>query len=202
MPNTRQRQIALLAIAALTVVALLAPSLGRAQEATPAAAPPEEAELVAMGETLYNETCIACHQAGGEGAESEVALTRYPALAGNPLVTFEDPTVLVDTLLWGRAGMPAFRGWSDEEIAAVSSYVRQAWGNQAAPVSPEFVAERRALRDVEAPAPATPFSTPLPGADGTSGAGTPVAEETVVDPELPQEQDGDDTPEAAPTQGQ
>lgn len=199
MPHTRQRQVALL-VAAIAIVAILAP-LGRAQEATPAAASPESAELITMGQALYETTCIACHQAEGAGAESNVAVARYPALAGNPLVTLEDPTVLVDTVLWGRGGMPSFSSWSDEELAATLTYIRQAWGNQAGPVTSEFVAERRALRDVPASEEATPFATPLPGQAGTPGAGTPVAVETieVEDAVAPQ---GDQTPEAVPTLGQ
>jgi mono/diheme cytochrome c family protein len=199
MPNTRQRQVALLLVAVLAVAAVLAPRFGRAQEATPVADDTAASDQIMRGEALFNQTCIACHQAGGAGAQSDVAFTGYPALAANPLVTLEDPTVLVDTVLWGRAGMPSFRGWSDEEVADVLTYVRQAWGNAAAPVDPAIVAERRALRDVAPTDPATPFPSPPPGEDGTAGNESPVAEETVENPEEPRQTD---TPEAAPTQGQ
>jgi mono/diheme cytochrome c family protein len=199
MPNTRQRLIALLLVAVIAVAAILAPRFGRAQEATPVPVDAAAADQIMRGEALFNQTCIACHQAGGEGAQSDVAFTGYPALAGNPLVTLEDPTVLVDTVLWGRAGMPSFRGWSDEQVADVLTYVRQAWGNAAGPVDPAFVAERRALRDVPPSDPATPFPSPPPGAEATPDGGTPVAEETVTDPEEPRQTD---TPEAVPTQGQ
>lgn len=40
----------------------------------------------------------------------------------------------------GRQGVPAFGGeLSDQEIAAVISYIRSAWGNDASPVWPEDV---------------------------------------------------------------
>ena len=45
--------------------------------------------------------------------------------------------------------MPAFGptgtyNWRDDQIAAVLTYVRQAWGNHGAPVTPEKVAALRA----------------------------------------------------------
>ena len=162
MSHTGFRQIVLLATGTL-VLAIVAmaiiPGLGQAQEATPMASDAQAAELLAAGEEFYNSTCIACHQPGGEGAESEIAFTYYPPLAGNALVTLEDPTVVVSTVLSGRGGMPTFRGASDEEIAAVITYVRQSFGNDASAVTPEFVAQVR--EDLAAPPQAEP--TPTPG---------------------------------------
>ena len=48
-------------------------------------------------------------------------------------------------LLNGRGGMPAFKAQlTDEQIAAVASYVRGAWGNHADPVPASLVAVARA----------------------------------------------------------
>jgi hypothetical protein len=76
--------------------------------------------------------------------------------------------------------MPAFRGFSDEEIAAVVSYIRQAWGNQAGPVDPALVGEVRAEFDVPPPPPATPIATEPPGAVGTPGADATPGEAEAV----------------------
>lgn len=201
MPHTRQRQIALLMTCtlAIAIVAMtMVPSLGWAQEATPEpVSEAQETELFATGEEIYNNTCIACHQAGGTGAESEVAYTYYPPLAGNPYVTLEDPAPVTQTVLFGRGGMPAFRGMSDMEVAAVLTYVRQAWENDASAVSPELVAEVRAEFNVPPPEPATPFpSEPIGEGTPTIPEGTPPG---VEDPEAPRETE---TPEEEPTPSQ
>ena len=197
MPHTGHRPIVLLLTSTL-VIAILAmimiPGLGRAQEGTEEETPPpvsqeQEGDLLAVGDDLYNRTCIACHQAGGTGAESDVTFTYYPPLADNPFVTIEDPTAVVQTILFGRGGMPAFRGLSDEEIAGIVTYIRQEWGNDASAVSPEFVTEIRAERDVPPPEPATPFPTE-PLSEGTPVLdGTPVTDGTpgIQDPAQPRE---------------
>lgn len=102
-----------------------------AEEATSVS--PEE--LIDMGETLYTMNCAACHQAEGQGVANA-----YPPLAGNAFVTTEDPTPVIQILITGRAGMPRFSDdLSAREIAAIVSYVRNAWGNEAVPVSPDQV---------------------------------------------------------------
>ena len=72
----------------------------------------------------------------------------YPALAGNRAVLMGDTGNLVRVVLGGGYGpsteshprphgMPPFRlVLRDDEVAAVLSYVRQAWGNSAAPLEP------------------------------------------------------------------
>ena len=40
--------------------------------------------------------------------------------------------------------MPPWKFLKDEEIAAVLTYIRGAWGNDAPPIEPAFVAEVRA----------------------------------------------------------
>ena len=124
---------------------------------------PDAAALIAQGDEIYNSVCVACHQPEGAGFEGI-----YPALAGDPFVTLEDPAPVIRTVLQGRGGMPSFRNaYDDEEIAAVLSYIRQAWGNNAGPVTPDQVAEIRA----QVAATPAPQGTPLApaGTPDTSG---------------------------------
>ena len=65
----------------------------------------------------------------------------YPTLVSSDIVTGDAESV-VHILLNGRGGMPSFAAdLSNEEIAAVISYVRTSWGNEAEVVTPEMVAE-------------------------------------------------------------
>lgn len=101
------------------------------------------------GEALYAVKCLACHQANGAGLPGA-----FPALAGSSWVT-EDPETPIRIALLGLSGpievkgqsfdntMPSL-GLSDAEIADILSYVRSAWGNQAAAITPEAVAAVRA----------------------------------------------------------
>lgn len=88
-----------------------------------------------VGQQIYTNNCAACHQADGQGLGGV-----YPALVGSALATGA-PEGVVQILLNGRGGMPSFASdLSNEQIAAVISYVRTAWGNEAEPVTPEMVA--------------------------------------------------------------
>ena len=90
------------------------------------------------GEGLFVANCSACHQRNGQGIPQA-----FPALAGNALVQ-DDPRRIAAVLLNGRGGMPAFKAQlTDEQIAAVASYVRGAWGNHADPVPASLVAAAR-----------------------------------------------------------
>ena len=97
-------------------------------------------ELKARGEKVYAATCVACHQASGQGSPA----VKAPALAGNNFVTAEPGPI--DTVLNGRpnTAMQAFgKQLSDTEIAAVITYVRNSWGNKASDVQPAEVKARR-----------------------------------------------------------
>jgi cytochrome c oxidase subunit II len=98
-------------------------------------------ELVARGEKIYASTCVACHQAQGQGTPAMKA----PALAGNKLVVGPEAPP-IDTVLNGRpnTAMQSFKQTlSDTEIAAVITYVRNSWGNKASDVQPAEVKARR-----------------------------------------------------------
>ena len=90
------------------------------------------------GEGLFVANCSACHQRNGQGVPQA-----FPALAGDALVQ-DDPRRIAAVLLNGRGGMPAFKSQlTDEQIAAVASYVRGAWGNHADPVPASLIAAAR-----------------------------------------------------------
>jgi len=90
------------------------------------------------GEGLFVANCSACHQRNGQGIPQA-----FPALAGDTLVQ-DDPRRIAAVLLNGRGGMPAFKTQlTDDQIAAVASYVRGAWGNHAEPVPASLIAAAR-----------------------------------------------------------
>ncbi len=97
------------------------------------------------GKLLYSQVCSACHQQNGEGLKGA-----FPALKGSEVVTNEDPELLIKIILQGYDArseygqMPGFATQlSDEEIAAIASHERSAWGNSAAKVSEEEVKKIR-----------------------------------------------------------
>lgn len=120
----------------------------RSGGAAPAAAPTPVDPLV-LGKRVYNN-CMACHQADGRGVPGN-----YPPLDGSEWVAGE-PALLAALLLHGLEGevvvqgrtynqvMPAWQHLSDDQIAAVLSFVRSSWSNRAGTVSPALIA---AVRD-------------------------------------------------------
>jgi mono/diheme cytochrome c family protein len=106
--------------------------------ALPSLALPTLAAAQPTGEQLFNDNCSACHQKTGLGVKGA-----FPALAADKLVTGPAPQVTA-TVLVGRGGMPAFKSeLSDDQLAAIVSYIRAAWGNKAPPVSAADVAATR-----------------------------------------------------------
>lgn len=169
MKRKSYQHLAVMLCLATAMLLVFAPRFGSAEGTPVAVAPPSAADLIAEGEAIYNSTCIACHQAGGAGVKSvpgsEPTMNgAIPALANNPFETLADPKAVVLTVLNGRAGMPSFAGsYSDEQIAAVISYVRQAFGNKADPVDPQIVTEARAESQAS-PIPLVPVASGSPEA--------------------------------------
>nr|PZN85197.1 MAG: sorbosone dehydrogenase [Acidobacteriota bacterium] len=122
-----------------------------------AAAPertPAELEMLERGESIYNELCFSCHGEDGMGAERPGSpLASAPPLAGSTRVTGHRDYV-IKVLLHGMQGpiggvsytdvMIPMGQQSDDWIAAVGSYVRNAFGNRATLIMPEDVARVRA----------------------------------------------------------
>jgi len=104
-----------------------------APAATPTATTPaattkkfSKEELMQLGEKTYLNHCAVCHQPGGTGIPPT-----FPALKGSKIVTGPLEHHL-DQVLNGKAGtaMQAFKDQlSDDELAAVITYERNAWGN-------------------------------------------------------------------------
>jgi mono/diheme cytochrome c family protein len=114
------------------------------------------------GAAVYLANCDVCHGSNGMGYSPS-----FPALAGNPVVAGTDPTSLINIVLAGarkpetagspsRLAMPSL-GYklSDQQVADVLTFVRGSWGNQAAMVTLDQVAQ---LRKSYKPMPASELS--------------------------------------------
>ena len=85
-------------------------------------------ELMARGEKVYGTSCAACHQANGEGVPGA-----FPPIKGGPIAT-GPKAAHIDMVMNGKPGtaMAAFAGQlNDIDLAAVITYERNAWGNNA-----------------------------------------------------------------------
>ena len=114
-----------------------------ASAAAPAPLTPDEQQRFEMGRTVYTSLCAACHQEDGRGREGLA-----PSLAGSALA-LAPPSVTARILLNGKEGSvglmpPLGTTLSDEQIAAVLTYVRRSWGNGGSPVEVDTVATTRA----------------------------------------------------------
>ena len=101
-----------------------------------------QGDAVQRGQAVFEENCAQCHRLNGEGLPDT-----FPALNKNPFVLGE-PKPVIATVLKGRKGslgrMPSWADkLDDQQIAAVVTYIRQAWSNRAAPVTPAMVAAGR-----------------------------------------------------------
>ena len=99
-------------------------------------------DLVKQVQAVFEENCAQCHRLNGEGLPDT-----FPALNKNPYV-LGDPQPVIATVLNGRKGnLGAMPGWKDtlddQQIAAVVTYIRQAWSNRAAVVTAAMVAAGR-----------------------------------------------------------
>ncbi len=99
------------------------------------------------GASVYSSNCAGCHGAAGAGVPKT-----FPPLASNPFVT-GDKNAVIGVVLNGLSGnvsvkgdtyngqMPAWKGnLTNKQIADVITYVRNAWGNKASPVTEADVA--------------------------------------------------------------
>ena len=125
--------------------------------ATPVEAPapkmPERARrdtgTMERGARIYDQRCAYCHGDAGQGAPNA-----YPPLAGSRAVNMENPANLIQIVRRGGFlpstagnprpfGMPPFgHVLDDNDIAAVLTYVRGSWGNDAPTISPYVLLKR------------------------------------------------------------
>ncbi|GIK20557.1 MAG: hypothetical protein AMXMBFR77_27380 [Phycisphaerales bacterium] len=140
------------ALGASPLARLIDPHLrwpGRGEGRAPIALGGEALRLFQRGRTLY-AACAMCHQPDGLGVPRQ-----FPPLAGADLVV-GDPAALAKIMLHGMEGPVERDGveydglmprapWDDaESIAAVMTYIRRSWGNEASPVEPSLVERVRA----------------------------------------------------------
>lgn len=152
------------------------------------------AEEMRQGEAIFVDNCSACHRMQGQGTPGF-----FPPLPADANLQQANPATTVHLILAGvqstptaahptGVSMPAY-AWklSDEQIAAVATYVRNTWGNRAQPVSPSDVAAmRRKVVPASRPTEARPDQMTRPGPEsmvppgsdsrdnGTDRAGRPA----------------------------
>ncbi|WP_350558369.1 cytochrome c [Psychrobacter sp. CAL346-MNA-CIBAN-0220] len=91
------------------------------------------------GEKLYHDSCAACHMHKGEGA---IGAGYYPPLADNSKM--ESKYYVISILINGFRGMPSFhRMMDDEQMAAVTQYVRSELNDYKDPVTAADVLQLR-----------------------------------------------------------
>lgn len=111
--------------------------------------------VMVAGQAIYRDQCAACHMIDGKGVAR-----LFPALAEAPSVRSDDPASLIRVILRGARtvateaeptapGMPSY-DWQldDAQVAAVATYVRNAWKPVASAVSASAV--KRARSDLHA----------------------------------------------------
>ncbi|WP_339926098.1 PVC-type heme-binding CxxCH protein [uncultured Cyclobacterium sp.] len=120
----------------------------------------EELTLFQMGKAIYSREgfCITCHQPDGKG----LTASGFPPLAGTKWVNGNEERfikIVLNGLMGpievlgkdypGQVPMTPYGGMlNDKEVAAVMTYVRNSFGNEASAISPDKVkAVRAAIKD-------------------------------------------------------
>ena len=105
-----------------------------------------------LGKKVFENTCMACHQADGKGLEDA-----FPPLAKSDFLNANKKRA-IQIVLGGKEGKITVNGvkWDgvmppqelgDEEVAAAINYVYSSWGNKGYKVTPaEVKAERAKLK--------------------------------------------------------
>ena len=104
-----------------------------------------------VGKALFSANCITCHQANGQGIPGQ-----YPPLAGSEIVLGEATNHAIAIVLKGLQGPLTVKGqtfnnamqpwegqYTDQQLAAILTYVRSDWGNNAPPVTADMVKQIR-----------------------------------------------------------
>jgi len=133
---------------------------------------PEEQAVLEKGQQIYKEVCFACHGDDGRGTPAPGLGTLGPPLASSPRV-LGHPDYVVKALLHGLSGpingatypdvMVSMGQNNDEWVAAIATYVRNSFGNHAAPIFPTDVARvRQATAARKTPWPVPELESSLP----------------------------------------
>lgn len=127
---------------ALAIASFLKSLPDPSRDAKPAPVAEPTFAQIERGRAIYDERCADCHGANGQGWPGQ-----YPALAGNRAVLLDNPSNPIRAVLSGGFppgtagnprpyGMPPFAPFlGEDDIAAVVTYVRNAWGNRASAVA-------------------------------------------------------------------
>jgi len=104
----------------------------------------EQQKHFEQGREVYSNLCVACHQANGQGLD-KIA----PSLVNSRYVS-GDAGIAARIVLAGKEGTiglmpPLGASLSDDQIAAVLTYIRREWGHTASAVAPADVKEIRGL---------------------------------------------------------
>ena len=109
------------------------------------------ADAQPVGKALYARHCLSCHQADGRGVPN-----MQPPIKGGTWVKGDAKALAMFVMTGGfdsanrKEGaasenpMPPFRQLSDEDLAAILTYIRQKYGDGASAVEPALVTEARA----------------------------------------------------------
>ncbi len=130
---------------------LIAPANSETKDVTSS-----ERKQLRQGESIYNDLCFACHGSDGKGMPLQGAaagVTMAPPLGGSKTVNGHSEG-LINVMLKGLSGpvngktydaqMVAMESNNDEWIAAVASFVRNSFGNDASLIRTNDVARLRA----------------------------------------------------------
>lgn len=115
-----------------------------------------DAQTMATGEAIFVDACAGCHQSSGAAVPCVFA-----PLKGSSIVQAKNSLDVIRLILQGARSattdarptpftMPAF-AWKldDQQVAALATYVRNAWGNVAPPVNAAEVSDLRKQLDKE-----------------------------------------------------
>lgn len=102
------------------------------------------------GKTVYTQNCLVCHQSTGSGVPGlnpPLKDTKYVLGEKNQLISIvlngSNEGLVVKGSTFANA-MPPFASLSNEDIANVTSYIRNSFGNKVDPITPEEVENVRA----------------------------------------------------------
>ncbi|KJD34786.1 hypothetical protein PK35_00925 [Tamlana nanhaiensis] len=91
-------------------------------------------DSIKKGEAIYQDFCLTCHMANGEGVKKT-----FPPLAKSDFLKNREATIKaikfglrgeikVNDITYKNAMMPM--GLSDDEVADVMNYITNSWGNK------------------------------------------------------------------------
>ena len=130
-------------VLAMAVYLKTLPERSSPPSAQPRGATQVSASVLARGSSLYKTQCASCHRDDGRGKPPA-----YPPLAQNQSIEMESAVNAIRMVLNGGYppqtagnprpyGMPPFaQVMSDDDVAAVVTYIRVSWGNTGQPVTP------------------------------------------------------------------